>query len=76
MVSQGVTLVIAIFYATAIAITTSNVMIASFIGVLITGIIILGFLSKKAAERVMHSVTKFIEEDLKLKVNKDKYILI
>jgi len=28
--------------------------------------------SKKAAERVMHSITKFIEEDLKLKVNKDK----
>lgn len=28
--------------------------------------------SKKAAERVMHSITKFIEEDLKLKVNKGK----
>jgi len=28
--------------------------------------------SKKAAERVMYSITKFIEEDLKLKVNKDK----
>jgi group II intron reverse transcriptase/maturase len=28
--------------------------------------------SKKAAERVMMSVTKFIEEKLKLKVNKDK----
>lgn len=28
--------------------------------------------SKKAAERVMASITKFIEEDLKLKVNKDK----
>lgn len=28
--------------------------------------------SKKAAERVMVSITKFIEEDLKLKVNKDK----
>lgn len=28
--------------------------------------------SKKAAERVMYSITEFIEEDLKLKVNKDK----
>ena len=28
--------------------------------------------SKKAAERVMYSITKFIEEDLKLKVNKGK----
>lgn len=28
--------------------------------------------SKKAAERVMYSITKFIEEDLKLKVNKAK----
>ncbi len=47
-VSQGATLVIAIFYATGIAITTTNVMIASFIGALITGIIVLGFISKKA----------------------------
>lgn len=28
--------------------------------------------SKKSAERVMESITKFIEEDLKLKVNKEK----
>jgi len=47
-VSQGATLVIAIFYATGIAINTQNVMIASFIGALITGIIVLGFISKKA----------------------------
>ncbi|MBM6836835.1 iron ABC transporter permease [Clostridium saudiense] len=47
-ISQGATLVIAIFYATGIAITTTNVMIASFIGALITGIIVLGFISKKA----------------------------
>ena len=47
-VSQGATLVIAIFYATGIAITTTNVMIASFIGAFITGIIVLGFISKKA----------------------------
>lgn len=47
-VSQGATLVIAIFYATGIAINTQNVMIASLIGALITGIIVLGFISKKA----------------------------
>lgn len=47
-VSQGATLVIAIFYATGIAINTKNVMIASLIGALITGIIVLGFISKKA----------------------------
>ena len=47
-VSQGATLVIAIFYATGIVINTKNVMIASFIGALITGIIVLGFISKKA----------------------------
>ena len=47
-VSQGATLVIAIFYAMGIAINTQNVMIASFIGALITGIIVLGFISKKA----------------------------
>lgn len=28
--------------------------------------------SRKSAERVMKSITKFIEEDLKLKVNKEK----
>ena len=47
-VSQGATLVIAIFYAAGIGITTTNVMIASFIGALITGLIVLGFISKKA----------------------------
>ena len=47
-ISQGATLVIAIFYAAGIGITTQNVMIASFIGALITGIIVLGFISKKA----------------------------
>ena len=46
-VSQGATLVIAI-YAAGIGITTKNVMIASFIGALITGLIVLGFISKKA----------------------------
>lgn len=47
-VSQGATLVIAIFYAAGIGITTKNVMITSFIGALITGLIVLGFISKKA----------------------------
>ncbi len=47
-ISQGATLVIAIFYAAGIGITTQNVMIASFIGAVITGIIVLGFISKKA----------------------------
>lgn len=46
-ISQGATLVIAIFYAVGITINTKNVMIASFIGALITGIIVLGFISKK-----------------------------
>ena len=47
-VSQGATLVIAIFYAAGIAVNTTNVMIASLIGALITGLIVLGFLSKRA----------------------------
>lgn len=47
-ISQGATLVIAIFYATGVAINTTNVMIASFIGALFTGIIVIVFLSKKS----------------------------
>ena len=47
-VSQGATLVISIFYAAGIAVTTQNVMIASFIGALVTGLIVLMFISKKA----------------------------
>ena len=47
-VSQGATLVIAIFYAMGIGVTTKNVMIASFIGALLTGLIVLAFISKKA----------------------------
>ncbi|WP_251862074.1 iron ABC transporter permease [Clostridium sp. Marseille-Q2269] len=47
-VSQGATLVIAIFYVLGITISTSTVMIASFIGALITGLIVLSFLSNKA----------------------------
>ena len=47
-VSQGATLVIAIFYSLGIAVNAQNVMIASFIGAFITGIIVLMFISKKA----------------------------
>ena len=47
-VSQGATLVIAIFYALGITINTKNVMTAAFIGALITGFIVLAFISKKA----------------------------
>lgn len=56
-VSQGATLVIAIFYAMGITINTKNVMIAAFIGALITGIIVLGFISKKANNQ---SITKIL----------------
>ncbi len=47
-VSQGATLVVAVFYAMGIAVNTQNVMIASFIGAFITGIIVLMFISNKA----------------------------
>lgn len=56
-VSQGATLVIAIFYAAGIGITTKNVMIAAFIGALITGFIVLAFISKKANNS---SITKIL----------------
>ena len=56
-ISQGATLVIAIFYATGIGITTRNVMIASFIGAFITGLIVLSFISKKANN---NSITKIL----------------
>ncbi|MBP3888729.1 MAG: iron ABC transporter permease [Cellulosilyticum sp.] len=56
-VSQGATLVIAIFYALGIAINTTNVMIAALIGAVITGIIVLLFISNKANS---HSITKIL----------------
>ena len=56
-ISQGATLVIAIFYAAGIGITTRNVMIASFIGAFLTGIIVLGFISKKSNN---NSITKIL----------------
>ena len=46
-VSQGATLVVAIFYATGIAINTTNVMIASLIGAIFSGIIVIRFTSRK-----------------------------
>lgn len=47
-VSQGATLVIAVFYAAGIGLTTRNVMIASLIGAFLTGLLVLSFISKKA----------------------------
>lgn len=56
-VSQAATLVIAIFYATNITINTTNVMIASLIGAIFSGIIVIGFISRKANN---NSVTKIL----------------
>lgn len=56
-VSQGATLVIAIFYAMGIAVTTTNVMIAALIGALFTGLVVLAFISKKANNQ---SITKIL----------------
>lgn len=47
-VSQGATMVIAIFYAVGITINTTNVMIASLIGAIFSGIIVMGFTSRKS----------------------------
>lgn len=56
-ISQGATLVIAIFYATGIAINTQNVMIASLIGSIITGMIVLGLILNKGTHQ---SITKIL----------------
>jgi len=56
-VSQAATLVIAIFYATNITINTTNVMIASLIGAIFSGIIVIGFISRKANN---NSITKML----------------
>ena len=56
-VSQGATLVISIFYAMGIGITTAHVMMASLIGAVITGGIVLSFISRKANNR---SITKLL----------------
>lgn len=56
-VSQGATLVIAIFYALKISINTTSVMFASLIGAIFSGIIVIGFISKKANNS---SITKIL----------------
>lgn len=56
-VSQGATLVIAIFYAVGITINTTNVMIASLIGSIFSGAIIIGFLLKQTKG---NSITKIL----------------
>lgn len=55
-VSQGATLVIAIFYALGIGITTTNVLAASFIGALITGIIVFIFITGKAGNKSISKI--------------------
>ena len=56
-VSQGATLVIAIFYAIGISINITNVMIASLIGALFSGAVVIWFLSKK---NKTNSITKIL----------------
>ncbi|ABR49892.1 transport system permease protein [Alkaliphilus metalliredigens QYMF] len=56
-VSQGATLVVAIFYAVGITINTTNVMMASLIGAALSGIIVIGFLSKNTKKS---SITKIL----------------
>lgn len=51
-VSQGATLVIAIFYAMEITINTTNTMIASSIGAIISGVMVIAFVSTKANNSV------------------------
>lgn len=56
-VSQGATLVIAIFYAVGISINTTNTMIASLIGAIFSGMIVIGFIFKNAKNG---SITKIL----------------
>jgi iron complex transport system permease protein len=56
-VSQGATLVIAIFYAAGITINTTNVMLASLIGAIFSGIIVISFIRRKANNS---SITKIL----------------
>lgn len=51
-VSQGATLVIAIFYAMEITINTTNTMVASSIGAIISGVMVIAFVSAKANNSV------------------------
>lgn len=56
-VSQGATLVVAIFYAIGMSINTVNIMLASLIGAVFSGIIVIGFISRKANH---NSITKIL----------------
>lgn len=56
-ISQGATLVIAIFYAYEMTINTKSIMFAAFLGALFSGIIIIGFTSKKPDHM---SITKLL----------------
>lgn len=56
-VSQGATFVVAIFYAIGISVNTTNVMIASLIGAIFSGLIVIGFISRKANNS---SITKIL----------------
>lgn len=56
-VSQGATLVIAILYAAGITINTTNVMLASLIGAILSGIIVISFIRRKANNS---SITKIL----------------
>lgn len=55
-VSQGATLVVAIFYVAQISINTINVMIASLIGSIFSGIIVIAFISRKANNSSMTKI--------------------
>jgi iron complex transport system permease protein len=56
-VSQGATLVVAIFYAVGITINTTNVMIASLIGAIFSGAIVIVFIGSKTKSS---SITKIL----------------
>ncbi len=55
-VSQGATLVVAIFYAAKVTINTLNVMIASLIGAVFSGIIVIGFTSRNSNNRTITKI--------------------
>lgn len=56
-ISQGATLVIAVFYAMGIAINTTSVMMASLMGALISALIVINFISGQAKN---NSITKIL----------------
>jgi len=56
-ISQGATLVIAVFYAMGIAINTTSVMMASLMGALFSALIVINFISGQAKN---NSITKIL----------------